>query len=563
MGKAEGLPRFCTKNWDACRYSTHQDNKANVSCYRYYIQCPRANTAQLHPLLSMICIEVPGEDDFPELETRLQPMDVWGTYINAINEHMAMNKAGAVTGMEEEDKSEDAESPVSSTWTRVLAPPLASFTRDAASMKTPGRPTCFLVPPQHGVNNMTNEEETWRMTDIDLLDPDPLELTTSVQSELLPKWGELMALNWNKLCMNLCGLGQVVHASKDANRESFESLHKELSAISNKIAVLNTRIGVNTTVEGMVLVWEAVEVLMGNDRLLGGKFAAVEKRQMEVEKATKGISNDRLTDRRDLNFLLQNFDSLAKNYTENVGKLKSKLSMLESDKQSREVREAAGLSTSSGRNFGSRDLELETLTSRLESKIHKIQEDGNLLRRHIKNLQTSRDMELDNYGQGSHSRSDPIQIDLTATKQMEILESRMTKIESHQGGVIYSSHKFILSSQHDVERFIDDKKVESCGVYWDLFSVLVRMGGKKHSGQQLGQSTFTATRVQMTTLELDLLSSMSFEQPMGLFVSDAAETDTLKCSSFDNWIGIGLSTSVAGTIVSNVIPNLLWASEVQ
>jgi hypothetical protein len=88
---------------------------------------------------------------------------------------------------------------------------------------------------------------------------------------------------------------------------------------------------------------------------------------------------------------------------------------------------------------------------------------------------------------------------------LEILESRMTKIESYRGGVIYSSHKFKLSSQHDVERFIDNKKVESCGVYWDLFSVLVRMGGKKQSGQQLGQSTFTATRVQMTTLELDFV----------------------------------------------------------
>jgi hypothetical protein len=105
--------------------------------------------------------------------------------------------------MEEEDKSENAKSPVSSTWTRVFAPPLASFMRDAASMKTPGRPTRFLVPPQPGVDDMTNEEETLRMMDIDLLDPDPLELTTSVRSKLLPKWGELMALNWNKLCRNL------------------------------------------------------------------------------------------------------------------------------------------------------------------------------------------------------------------------------------------------------------------------------------------------------------------------------------------------------------------------
>jgi hypothetical protein len=56
----------------------------------------------------------------------------------------------------------------------------------------------------------------------------------------------------------------------------------------------------------------------------------------------------------------------------------------------------------------------------------------------------------------------------------------------------------------------------------------------------------------MTTLELDLLSLMSFERPIALFVADAVETDTLKCSTFDNWIGIGLNTSVAGTVTSDV-----------
>jgi hypothetical protein len=135
---------------------------------------------------------------------------------------------------------------------------------------------------------------------------------------------------------------------------------------------------------------------------------------------------------------------------------------------------------------------------------------------------------------------------------MEILELRMAEIEAHCGGVTYTSHKLKLSSQHDVERFIDNNRIESCGVYWDLFSVLVWMGGKKQSGQQLGQSTFTATWVQMTTPELDLLLSMSFKRPLGLFVADAAEMDTLKCSSFDHLIGFGLNTLLAGTITSDV-----------
>jgi hypothetical protein len=94
--------------------------------------------------------------------------------------------------------------------------------------------------------------------------------------------------------------------------------------------------------------------------------------------------------------------------------------------------------------------------------------------------------------------------------------------------------------------------VESCGTHWDLFSILVRMGEKKQSGHQLGQTMFAASRVQMTTLELDLLSSMSFEQPLALFVTDAAKMDTLKCPSYKSWVGIGLKTSVLGTITNDI-----------
>jgi hypothetical protein len=128
----------------------------------------------------------------------------------------------------------------------------------------------------------------------------------------------------------------------------------------------------------------------------------------------------------------------------------------------------------------------------------------------------------------------------------------MDEMESNRGGVVYSSHKFKFTLQHDVERFIEEKRVESCGTYWDLFSILVRMGGKKQSGHQLGQTTFAASRVQMTTLELDLLSAMSFEQPLALFVQDAAEMDTLKCPTYESWVGVGLKTSVSGTITNGV-----------
>jgi predicted nucleic acid-binding Zn-ribbon protein len=188
---------------------------------------------------------------------------------------------------------------------------------------------------------------------------------------LLPKWGELMAQNWNKLRKNLRGIGQVLNTSKNANWENFESLDKELSAISNKIVVLDTRIGVNPTASSMVSVWEAVEDLMGDEKQVGIKLSSFEKRQVGIENATKGMSNNRLSDQHDFDFLLQNFNSLTDNYMENIGKLLN----LENNKRSQEIREAVGPANSRERNFGTQESELESACNLLESKIQKLQED--------------------------------------------------------------------------------------------------------------------------------------------------------------------------------------------
>jgi hypothetical protein len=128
----------------------------------YYIKTPQAHTARLHPSLSMMCLQLPTEDNNAGLEHRLQTMDVWVTYLNAINAHEAMNLAGqmaaketakrpfAVTGMEEEDDDEGNVTPTDSTWTRVFALSLSTFIRDVAGLKTPGRP----VRQRIGSDNM-------------------------------------------------------------------------------------------------------------------------------------------------------------------------------------------------------------------------------------------------------------------------------------------------------------------------------------------------------------------------------------------------------------------------
>jgi hypothetical protein len=149
-----GAARFCTRSKEECRYVTHRENKALIEDQTYYIKTPRAHTARLHPLLSMLCLQVPTEDNDSHLEDKLQTMDVWVTYINAINAHEAMNSASrlaarktmAVTGLNEENES--VATPTDSTWVRVFAPSLSTFVRDVAALKTSWK--ARQTPCKHG-----------------------------------------------------------------------------------------------------------------------------------------------------------------------------------------------------------------------------------------------------------------------------------------------------------------------------------------------------------------------------------------------------------------------------
>jgi hypothetical protein len=234
----------------------------------------------------------------------------------------------------------------------------------------------------------------------------------------------------------------------------------------------------------------------------------------------------------------------------------------------------------------------EAIQNWFELQINKLKENGGQFWQQLENLQASRDVDMLEYDpHGRNSQHNPILINQTNSKSLEILKAQIDNIESNCGGVVYSTHKFKFTSQHNVEQFIEDKRVESCGTDWDLFSILVRMGGKKQSGHQLGQITFAASWVQMTTtldfdllssksferplalfvggkkqsghqlgqitfatswvqmtttLDFDLLSSKSFERPLALFVAGASEMDTLKCPLYKSWVSVGLKTSVSG-----------------
>jgi hypothetical protein len=163
----------------------------------------------------------------------------------------------------------------------------------------------------------------------------------------------------------------------------------------------------------------------------------MEKRQHAAEPVTKEMSAQRDKVQDELDAILLNFDSLAKNYLENILKLQAKLVALKSGKL---LKGATGSSAPRGRSV--QVDAYKAIHNCFALQIAKLKDRGRFWQ-HLETLLALPDVEMLEYDQqAKNSRHNPIAIDQTSSKSMEILDARMDDIKSNQGGVIYTTHKF-------------------------------------------------------------------------------------------------------------------------
>jgi hypothetical protein len=171
-------------------------------------------------------------------------MDIWVTYLNAINTHEAMNLARsaaarelareatradmAVTGMKDPDIGSNI-TPTDSTWVWVFALSLFTFVQDMAGLKTPGRPV-RRQEVEIDSDDMTDNDISG-FKEIEVLDPEPTKELASLRPDLIPGWNKLMALNWNKVRANLQFLGKVVTDCKEVNQEGLGFVDQESGVV--------------------------------------------------------------------------------------------------------------------------------------------------------------------------------------------------------------------------------------------------------------------------------------------------------------------------------------------
>jgi hypothetical protein len=130
--------------------------------------------------------------------------------------------------------------------------------------------------------------------------------------------------------------------------------------------------------------------------------------------------------------------------------------------------------------------------------------------------------------------------------KLDNLKRKMTDLEGNSGQM-FVHKRMIFRTKQDVKQWVVLMTVESAGMYWDLFSAMVCMKPKTQSGRERADESYLASRTKTTTLENDLLASMSHLRPALLFGKPngtlaAMEEGFGACGSHTEWLGTGLDS---------------------
>jgi hypothetical protein len=103
--------------------------------------------------------------------------------------------------------------------------------------------------------------------------------------------------------------------------------------------------------------------------------------------------------------------------------------------------------------------------------------------------------------------------------QIDTLKMKLSDSESGtaDGAVDLPNHNF--ATYRDLRYFVEEQSVPSIGAFWDIFSALVCMTPKGHSGLQRANEQYASDRTGTTIFENDLAAAMGHEKPKTLYGS--------------------------------------------
>jgi hypothetical protein len=527
--RSSGGARFCCKPSRECSIKYHKSSKVNVQSNRLYIQAPRLGQARLEPCLDAACL--PSDVRIEDLLEMQRHPDVMVTYFESL---LAQGLKGPSRGLGLDAEADD-DLMSDSSWIPVVASPNVRDIDEARrTLQSPQKlkigvllsemaETAPTGVPQLAPMSVITPEEIENMTG------DPAAIGTVIQE-------------WNQMVSNVESVAVTVNSQSASDlkfrqvlAKTVQDLQGTINGAQIKIQLVLSRLGSDKSSAdgGSDSLWDAIRALRVTTADMRTDLTSA------LEEARLASSTASVLDINVSN-LSTSFENLADSYSANFKKLNGLVSQLLSNtgqmptyvgpSVSRAVPSATPMSPEIRVSLDDLGRRIDAVGSQPmnSAKFDDLVDEVQLLNARVSS------------GSGSGTSTAQAQIDALVAKILD-MESRVM-----DESVVVGDYSF--GSFADLKKWVEVNQVPSCGVFWDLLSVLISMGPKEQSGKDRAEEEYAATRIKSTISENDLAASMSHVKPKLLYGRVTREQG-FGCAipSRDAWVGKGV-TSIKKTL---------------
>jgi hypothetical protein len=504
--------RFCCKAAGSCSVKGHKSAKVNLLGETLYVKHSRNGHARLEPSLPVLLLT----DDMPlvEMLSKELSLEVWTAHF----ESLKAERADAVK------RSSTSSFGSGSPWEEVEIPTLESLQEASESFKTPKklRLGSVLRPDTIPVTSRPRGGTFSSVSPLDIDDEDAVE-RSKIQRALqtiLSEWNQLDT-TFQMIYMEFEKSGLTETRFRNSIAETLGEIQGAIRGTDAKVQLLGASIGTAMTEleEGPMSVWEAIRKLRSDAKLVGG---LADGHHLYLDELRSSLPNWGAT-----------LDNLAKSYRENLPTIGVNLNALGKRIQSLEAK--GPVSTSSSNSF----FNLGSSTGGgTEGPVCVPQSEFDQAKAEIQDAFTDVKTAIQTLEQGSPALGSGSGLQGKVDKALK----RLGEIEGRATGESFAMNGMTFCSRSEVADWLLAEKVPSCGFFWDLFSVMVSMKPKKHSGKERSDENYSARRTNSTTLENDLGASMTHVRPEVLYAKrghgdlERLEAGFAACASYAIWV---------------------------
>jgi hypothetical protein len=519
-----GQSRFCCKLIGACTTKAHKD-KVNLEPETLYVRHSRNGHARMDPNLAVRLL--PEDVSIVDLMAKEHALEVWGAYFESLKEQDATSKSGSSPSGDSERHWEEVE-----VATLEILQAANSSSKTSKKLKLGAVLSPETLPVARPKSSVLSEITP--LTGTDAGDEEKQKIQQALQI-VMSEWNKLNSMfQMIHMEFDTTGLGETKYRNIIA--ETLGELQEAIRGTDARLQLLGAGIGkaITDTEEGPMSVWEAMQYLRGKIQTTDG---CVDGHHLYLDELKNSLPNWGKT----LASLATSYQINFPKINKNLNALGARILAVESIRQPVakpqenrflhfDVPPMMGVDSA---RFGM------VLESDFEASKRDIEAAFQAIRASIECI------EVGVTPNAGATNVEPRVQDFASgglEAKVDRALKRLGEIEGRATGESFSMHGQVFCSRSEVADWLLAEKVPSCGFFWDLFSVMVSMKPKKHSGKERSDESYSARRTKSTMLENDLGAAMTHVRPEVLYAKKGSgelerlESGFAACSSYAVWV---------------------------